>query len=157
MAHVVTDLDSTASPQQILDALTDFSPHRLEIWPNVEGNYYKVEAAGDTSAEVVEGSHVFGGVWERGRYDWSHPGRVRIDVTDSNAFEPGSFWVYDVTPGPNGGSHVRMEFQRHPRNFKGYVVSALLSLFGKKIFTKQLEETLRRVEARSNGAPIAQG
>ena len=89
---------------------------------------------------------IFGGVWERSRYDWSRPGTVRLEVKDSNAFEPGSFWLYSVTPGQNGGSRVRMEFERRPRNAKGYLLAALLTLFGKQIFSKALRETLARVE-----------
>jgi hypothetical protein len=147
MAHVVTDVDTTASPEQVLGALTDFSSRRSELWPNVDREYFKVAALGEQSAEVTEGSPIFGGVWERGRYDWSRPGVVRIDVQDSNAFEPGSFWVYEVTPRADGGSHVRMEFDRRPRNFKGRVVGALLSLFGNQIFSKSLRETLKRVES----------
>jgi hypothetical protein len=146
MAHVVTDLDTTANPERVLGALTDFSPRRFELWPNVDRRYFKLESTADKGAEVTEGSPVFGGVWERGRYDWSHPGTVRIDVVDSNAFKPGSFWIYQVTPRADGGSHVHMEFDRRPRNLKGLLVSTLLSVAGKKIFTEQLSETLRRVE-----------
>lgn len=146
MAHVVTDLDTTASPESVIGALTDFSSRRFELWPNVDRSFFKVESVGDTSAEVTEGSPVLGGVWERGRYDWSRPGTVRIDVTDSNAFEPGSFWIYEVTPSPNGGSHVHMEFDRRPRNLKGYLLSAFLGIAGKKLYGKLLSETLRRVE-----------
>ena len=146
MAHVVTELDTSASPDRVLDALTDFSPRRLELWPNIDPKYYKASPLGAQSADVTEGSPVFGGVWERARYDWSSPGTVRIEVEDSNAFKPGSFWVYQVTPGANGGSHVRMEFERRPRNLKGLFVGTLLSLFGKKIFGKSLRETVRRIE-----------
>jgi hypothetical protein len=146
MAHVVTDVDTTASPERVIGALTDFSPRRFELWPNVDRNYFKLGAVGDASAEVTEGSGVFGGVWERSRYDWSRPGTVRIDVRDSNAFQPGSYWVYDVSPTASGGSHVHMEFERRPRNFKGLLVSAVLSLFGRKIFSKALRETFRRLE-----------
>jgi hypothetical protein len=151
MAHVVTEVDTTASPDRVMAALTDFSPHRLELWPNIDRNYFNVSNVGEQSAEVTEGSPVFGGVWERGRYDWSRPGTVRIDVEDSNAFKPGSFWVYEVTPGANGGSHVHMEFDRRPRNFKGVFVGALLSLFGKQIFGKSLRETMKRIEATATG------
>jgi hypothetical protein len=147
MAHVVTDADTTASPERVLDALTDFSPRRLDLWPNIDRKYYKVGAVGKESAEVTEGSPTFGGIWERAHYDWSHQGTVRIDVKDSNTFQPGSFWEYQVTPGANGGSHVRMEFDRRPRNLKGLFTAALLTLFGKKIFGKSLRDTLKRVES----------
>ncbi len=152
MAHVATDLDTTASPERVIRALTDFSPRRFDLFPNVDRHYFKLESSDDTSAEVTEGSPVFGGVWERSRYDWSRPGTVRIEVTDSNAFEPGSFWIYQVTPGSNGGSHVHMEFDRRPRNLKGKMLGALLSVIGKKLYEKQLGVTLRRLENAGNAA-----
>ena len=147
MAHVVADRDTTASPQRVIDALTDFSPKRLDLWPNLNQQYYELEESRATSAEVKEGSSGFGGVWELSRYDWSLPGTVRIDVEDSNAFQPGSYWVYEVTPRPDGGSHVHMEFDRRPRNAKGHVLSALFRVAGGTIFGKSLGETLRRIEA----------
>lgn len=146
MAHVVTDLDTTASPERVINALTDFSSRRFDLFPNVDRSYFKLESSSETSADVTEGSGVFGGVWERGRYDWSRPGTIRIDVKDSNAFAPGSWWVYEVTPRPGGGSHVHMEFDRRPRNLKGYLISGLLSVAGATIFKKSLSETLRRLE-----------
>jgi hypothetical protein len=78
---------------------------------------------------------------------------VRIDVQDSNAFEPGSYWVYEVTPRPGGGSHVHMEFDRRPRNLKGKVLSGLFRIGGKTIFGKSLAETLRRIEASPGTSP----
>jgi hypothetical protein len=148
MAHVITDRDTSASPERVIGALTDFSSKRLYLWPNLAPKYFKVESSAATSAEVTEGSAGFGGVWERSRYDWSRPGTVRIDVQDSNAFEPGSSWVYEVTPKPGGGSHVHMEFDRRPRNFKGRVLGTLLTIAGKQVFGKSLGETLRRLETQ---------
>ncbi len=146
MAHVIIDRDTPASPERVLGALTDFSSKRLDLWPNLDPKYFEVGASGGTSAEVTEGSAGFGGVWERSHYDWSRPGTVRIDVKDSNAFEPGSYWVYDVTPKPDGGSHVHMEFERRPRNFKGQVLSAPFKVAGTQVFGKSRCETLRRLE-----------
>jgi len=147
MAHVTTDRDTTASPERVIGALTDFSSRRFDLWPNLDRKYFELGQSGATTAEVKEGSSGFGGVWERTRYDWSHPGTVRIDVQDSNAFEPGSYWVYEVTPKADGGSHVHMEFDRRPRNVKGQVLSALFRVAGKQVFGKSLDETLRRIEA----------
>ena len=123
-----------------------FFPKRFELFSNVDRSYFKLGPVDDTSAEVTEGSPVFGGVWERSRYDWSRPGTVRIEVEDLNAFQPGSYWVYDVTPDARGGSHVHMEFDRRPRNLKGFLVGALLTLFGTKIYGDSLRETFRRLE-----------
>jgi hypothetical protein len=147
MAHVSTDRDTTVSPERVLGALTDFSPRRLDLWPNLDPKYFDLESTDVTSAEVTEGSGAFGGVWERSRYDWSRPGTVRIEVQESNAFQPGSYWVYEVTPKPGGGSHVHMEFDRRPRNLKGRVLSALFRVAGNEVFGKSLGETLRRLEA----------
>jgi hypothetical protein len=151
MAHVVTDLDTTASPDQVIHALTDFSARRLELWPNIDRKYYKLAATGDTSADVTEGSNNFGGVWERAHYDWSRPGIVRIDVMDSNAFSPGSYWQYEVTTRPEGGSHVHMEFDRRPRNLKGWLLSAIFAVAGSKLGKQWLGETLHRIEANGSG------
>jgi hypothetical protein len=147
MAHVHADRDTTASPERVIGALTDFSSKRFDLWPNIDRRYYELAKSDLTSAEVKEGSAAFGGVWERSRYDWSRPGTVRIDVQDSNAFQPGSYWLYEVTPTPDGGSHVHMEFDRRPRNLKGRVVSAVLTVAGNKVFGKSLDDTLRRIEA----------
>ncbi|HTT71605.1 MAG TPA: SRPBCC family protein [Anaeromyxobacteraceae bacterium] len=150
MAHVSGDLDSPVPPDAILGALTDFSDRRLALWPNVDRRYYRVHDLGRTSAEVTEGSR---GVWERTRYDWSKPGTVRIEVVDSNAFRPGSSWLYSVTPRPTGGSHVHYEFQRNPKNARGALVSLLLSAFGRKIFGDFLAETLHRLEREPPAPP----
>ena len=150
MAHVSTDLDTPVPAQAVLGALTDFSDARLQLWPNIDRKYYQVHSVTRTSAEVTEGSR---GIWERTRYDWSEPGKVRIQVQDSNAFRPGSWWLYAVEPLPGGGSHVRLEFQRDPRNLRGLLLSALLSISGKKIFDAFLKETLQRLERRGAGAP----
>ena len=145
MAHVSADMDTAVPPQAVIGALTDFSERRLELWPNIDRKYYKVHQVSGTSAEVTEGSR---GVWERTHYDWSEPGTVRIQVRDSNAFRPGSYWVYSVQPRPGGGSHVHLEFLRTPRNAKGLLLSALLSVAGRKIFRDFLGETLHRLERR---------
>ena len=122
-----------------------FSDKRLELWPNIDRKYYKVHQLTETSADVTEGSR---GVWERTHYDWSTPGTVRIQVLDSNAFRPGSYWIYSVVPRPEGGSHVHLEFLRTPRNLKGLLLSALLNVAGRKIFGDFLDDTLHRLERR---------
>jgi hypothetical protein len=149
MAHVSAEMSTPVPAQAILAALTDFSDRRVDLWPNIDRKYYKVHDVQRTTADVTEGSK---GVWERTRYDWSEPGKVRIEVEDSNAFRPGSWWVYTVKDQPAGGSLVRLEFDRAPRNARGYLLSALLDLFGKRIFGNFLAETLHRLERSSPAA-----
>ena len=69
-------------------------------------------------------------------------------MKDSNAFQPGSYWIDEVTPRTNGGSHIHMEFDRRPRNLKGRLLSGLLGLVGKRMYEKQLGETLHRLEIK---------
>ena len=154
MAHVSADKDTTVPAQAVIGALTDFSETRLELWPNIDRKYYKVHQVSENSADVTEGSR---GVWERTHYDWSEPGTVRIRVEDSNAFRPGSYWVYSVQPRPEGGSHVHLELLRRPRNAKGLLLSALLSVAGRKIFGDFLGETLHRLERRLPASGDAPG
>jgi Polyketide cyclase / dehydrase and lipid transport len=145
MARVSGEVTTSTAPEAILGALTDFSPRRPELWPNLSPKLYQVHSMGQTEAEVTEGSAFLGGVWERARYDWSEPGVVLIEVEDSNAFATGSWWRYQVEP-VGSGSRVRFQFDRRPKNLKGRVVSFLLALSGKRVFTRSLEETLRRLE-----------
>jgi hypothetical protein len=151
MARVSGEVISPTPPEVFLRALTDFSPRRPELWPNLSPKLYQVHSVGQTEAEVTEGSSAFGGVWERTRYDWSEPSVVLIEVEDSNAFAAGSWWRYQVEPA-GSGSKVRFQFDRRPKNLKGRLVSGLLALAGKRVFTKSLEETLRRLGAAATPA-----
>jgi hypothetical protein len=153
MARVSGEVTSPTPPEVFLRALTDFSPKRPELWPNLSPKLYQVHSVGQTEADVTEGSDGLGGIWERAHYDWSEPGVVLIQVEDSNAFAPGSWWRYQAEP-VGSGSRVRFQFDRRPKNFKGQLASLLLALAGKRIFTKFLEETLRRLGA---AAPRAAG
>jgi len=144
MAHVSGEVTSSVPPDAILRALTDFGPRRPELWPNLSPRLYRVHSVGPTEADVTEGSEAFGGVWERTHYEWSEPGVVLIEVEESNAFAPGSWWRYQVEPA-GSGSRVRFEFDRRPATFKGRIVSVLLTAGGKRVFTRSLEETLRRL------------
>jgi hypothetical protein len=149
MARVSGEVMSSTPAEVVLRALIDFSPRRPELWPNIAPKYYQVHSVGPTEADVTEGSSALGGVWERTHYDWSEPGVVLIEVEDSNAFAAGSWWRYQVEP-VGSGSRVRFQFDRRPKNLKGRIVSFLLSLAGKRVFTRSLEETLRRL-----GTPAA--
>jgi len=152
MARVSGEVMSSTPAEVVLRALIDFSPRRPELWPNIAPKYYQVHSVGPTEADVTEGSSAFGGVWERTHYDWSEPGVVLIEVEDSNAFATGSWWRYQVEP-VGSGSRVRFQFDRRPKNLKGRIVSFLLALAGKQVFTKSMEETLRRLGA--SAAPAA--
>lgn len=133
-------------PERVIAALTDFSDARPSIWPSLDASRYSVHSRGDDWAEVTEGSDFAGGVWERGRYDWSEPGVVRFSVTDSNAFAAGSSWEYRVR-GEGSGSVVDLTVRRTGATAKGRVLAALMSVGGKRVLGADLRKALAGLES----------
>jgi hypothetical protein len=140
------------APGVLLAALTDFGPGRAEVFGNSAVDRLRVHDRGETWAEVTEGS-TSGGVWQRLRYDWSTPGEVRLDVLDSNAFGPGSRWLYRLTPTPDGGTDIELSIVRVPSTAKGRVLDALLRFGGGLFFARDLRRTVRTLESRVSPAP----
>jgi hypothetical protein len=153
MTTIHVHADAPVPPGRIAGALTDFTGRRLAYWPNLDPRLFRVHATGDTWAEVTEGAAFAGGIWERGRYDWSTPGVVRLDVTDSNAFQPGGYWEYRIQPDGRGGSHVELTVRRLPRTAKGRLLTLLLALFGRRIFRADLTKSLQLLAAGHGPAP----
>jgi hypothetical protein len=132
---------TSVSPERVIAALTDFSDARPSIWPTLAPDHYAVHERGDTWAEVTEGADFAGGVWERGRYDWSQPGVVRFEVSDSNAFAAGSSWEYRVRP-DGSGSVVDLTVSRRPATPKGRVLALLMRIAGKRALGADLRRAL---------------
>ena len=141
------------APDVFVAALTDFGPGREEVFGNSEAGHLLVHDRGDTWADVTEGSKAGGGIWQRMRYDWSTPGTVRLDVTDSNAFGPGSAWTYRVEPAADGGTDVDLSIVRVPCTAKGRAVDVLLRLGGSRFYSRDLRRSIRKLESRVSPAP----
>jgi hypothetical protein len=149
--HLTVNAETPLSSTQIRQALTDFSPRRAEFFSNVETGYLQSSILGATSAEVTEGSHVLGGIWERNRYDWSEPDVVRAETVDSNTWAVGSKWKYRFTDRPGGGTDIELETLRIPKNARGRLVVLLLRLMGRRHFARELQTTLKQIAARPAG------
>jgi hypothetical protein len=140
--------DSSLPPDRILAAAADFTARRAEVFPAVSVERMEVHELGDTSADVTEGTRAGPIVnWERCDYDWSQPGLVKADVTDSNIYDPdGSWWELKATT-KNGGSHVEMiwerEFKRTPR---GILFGFVFRNFGTRIFSGYARDILENLE-----------
>ena len=147
MATFSFTVDSTVPPERVLAALTDFSDKRPDLWPTLSRKYYKVHSVTATSAEVTEGSHVFGGVWGRERYDWSTPGTVTITMLESPIAVPGGTWTYTVKGNGSGGSTITCDMRRKSKGIKGRLVGALAQVAGAKLFKRNLEKTLTILKA----------
>ena len=100
MLNITVAAESAASPERVLAlAGTDFSARRAKVWGNVKESRLAVHERGATHVEVTEyGTGPAWFAWERSRYDWSEPDRIRQTVIDSNVLEPGSTWELRVRP-----------------------------------------------------------
>jgi hypothetical protein len=138
---------TSLTPDQVLEAARDFSERRAQLWPDVHLEHFKVHALGDTSAEVIEGNpEPLGFIWERLRYDWSEPGRVKAVVTDSNIFHPGSTWEIRATP---NGDRTRVEIIgiRTVKGAKGAIIGAIIWLgVARRIVADHLRHFLAELE-----------
>ena len=147
MAKIHYEADGPVSAERFIAALTDFGPRRPELWPGLDTKFYVLHELGDTWANVTEGTDLLGGVWARERYDWSEPGVVRLTLQEAVDFRPGTVILYRVTPRPDGGCHVAVDFQRTAASLRGRVVGVLVTLAGSRRFASELRAVLDRLGA----------
>jgi hypothetical protein len=149
MATIHMNATTTATPAQIVAALTDFGPGRQELFGNSSDEYLKVHDLGLSEADVTEGS---GGVWERLHYDWSDPTHIVMTTTDSNVWGGRSGHTYTLTPQPDGTTELDAVVVRQGKNLKGRMLGLVLGVFGKHVLGKALRNTLKAIEARNAGS-----
>jgi hypothetical protein len=137
---------TTATPEQLLAALTDFGPGRSKLFGNSADEYLRVHARGPHEADVTEGSH---GVWERLHYDWSDPNHVVMRTTDSNVWGGSSGHTYDFKRNADGTTDVDVVVVRDGKNFTGRVAGAFVGTVGKGQLARTLANTVKAVEARN--------
>jgi hypothetical protein len=148
---------TTATPRQVLDAITDFGPGRQQVFGNSADQFLEVHDLGDTYADVTEGTGKGDKPvsWERLRYDWSDPSRVTMKVLDSNVFSSDSSHTYAITPQADGTTRVDVDVVRLGKNLKGRVISLVVSTIGKGSLAKALHNTVKAIETRSAREPVA--
>lgn len=150
MPRVEIDMDSTAAPEDVRRALLDFGPDRPKIWPGIEPSLYEVKEMGNTWADIKEGSKMPGGsVWAVEHYDWSDPQTVKWTVKESNFSAPGSFVSARITPGPTGGSHIHLTWNRTGSNLLGKVITWMIKASGGKPVSASMRKGLETIERRS--------
>lgn len=98
-----------ASPEQVREALTDFTDRRPRIWNRtLDPNGYEVRAVGDTWA-VARESTAGSPFWVVSRYDWSDPSVIRTTVEESS-WGGGGTGSVRIAPTVGGGSRVHAEW-----------------------------------------------
>jgi hypothetical protein len=149
MATIRLHRTTSATPEQLVAAITDFGPGRSKIFPNSADGYLKVHSQGEHGADVTEGAN---GIWERLTYDWSDPGRVVLTTTDSNLWGGASGHTYAFTRRPDGKTDLDVVTVREGKNLKGRLFEILVRLGGKRLLGKALDTTVAAVEARATAA-----
>ena len=103
------EVTTHASPDQVRQALTDFTDRRLQIWDRtLDPRTYEVRAVGDTWA-VARESTAGSPFWVVCRYDWADPTVVRWTVEECSWGGSGTGSVR-ITPVEGGGSLVHAEW-----------------------------------------------
>jgi hypothetical protein len=138
---------TTATPDQLLAALTDFGPGRSEVFPNSADDYLKVHDRGVDWVDVTEGSS---GTWERLHYDWSDPRRVVMTTTDSNAWSGRSGHTYSFTPLPDRKTRVDATVVRDGKNLKGRVFAVVSWFVGNQVLGGAFQKSVREIETRGD-------
>ena len=153
MSKIEFDVETSLTPERVKSALLDFSDRRPEIWPSLSAKQYEVYSVGGTNADVREGSELPGmTIWAREYYDWSQPGVVRWTARESNFCKPGSYAQAMIQARVDGGTRLRMEWDRTGTGLRGKLLIAMIRLLNGKPFQSGLQDALRALEKRTAGA-----
>ena len=147
MPRLTYGADSALPPEQVIDAVKDFSERRGELWPIIDS--YEINEVTEDFADVTEGTDALGkNFWALERYEWPEPALVRTDTTDSNVFAPGSSWQLRATA-RGGGSRVEVVNDRKMKRDPLSQAIGLAMWLTKSKYRKDLKRFLERVEDRS--------
>jgi len=135
------DFVTTATPDQVIELMIDFSPNRPHRWPASSVKAFEVYHVGETEADIREGQD-FPKVWATWHYDWSVPNSVTLTVVESDSQAPGSFMTLTATPRAEGGSAVHGVWEQTSKNLTGalgitamrFVGPRFMSAYYKKVY-----------------------
>jgi hypothetical protein len=147
MRTITFSFHSSLSPRRVLEAAHDFSTRRSDMFPAVEAEHFEVHRTAGEQADVTEGTGTgIGTNWERCRYDWSNPGSVTAEVTDSNVYAPGSSWTITAVAAPQG-SQVEMTWtRRFKHTIRGRLFGTAFRLAGRPIFGRYAKKVIDNIE-----------
>ncbi|HEX2266571.1 MAG TPA: SRPBCC family protein [Actinomycetota bacterium] len=147
MTRLEFDMETSAPPERVIAALTDFTDRRPDIWPGLSRQWYEVYSVGETTAEIREGT---GGkrssIWARERYDWSAPGLVTWTVQESPFSRPGSFVSARVDPKEGGGSKIHVTWHRDPATLPAKLAVWMVKATKGGPVAASLKKGLRKLE-----------
>jgi hypothetical protein len=138
------DFVTTATPEQVIELMTDFSPSRPHRWPASSVKAFEVYHLGETEADIREGQD-FPKLWATWHYDWSTPGSVTLTVTDSGALDPGSYMTLTATPGAEGGSAVHGEWEQNSKNLTALIGVTIMRFIGPRFLASYYKKVYDRL------------
>jgi hypothetical protein len=122
------DFVTTATPDQIVELMTDFSQKRHDRWPASSAAAFEVYRVGDTDADIREGQD-FPKLWAKWHYDWSEPDSVTLTIVESDALETGGFMSLTAAPRV-GGSAVHAVWQQTSKSIRGLAAVTMMRVIG---------------------------
>jgi hypothetical protein len=128
------DFVTTASPQQVIELMTDFSPNRPHRWPASSVEAFEVYHLGETEADIREGQD-FPKLWAKWHYDWSTPNSVTLTIVESDATKPGGFMSLTATPRGDGGSAVHAAWEQTSQNLRGLIAVTMMRFIGPRFLS----------------------
>ena len=93
-------------------------------------------------------------MYKRQDYDWSDPNRVVLTTTDSNLWGGHSGHTYTFTQQPDGKTEVDAVVVREGKNLRGRLLGGVLGTVGKGKLEKAFQDSVKAIEARSNGDAV---
>ncbi len=142
MPSVRFQVSTALAPEAVIDALTDFSDRRPDLYRNIDRSHFRVHSRGPGWADVTEGNVL---AWERTRYEWdAATGTVIVQTIESNSWAPGSRWEYRVHPTPDGTTQVDVTVVRTPRTLRGRLIALGIPMVGTRVLRSDLQNLLAR-------------
>jgi hypothetical protein len=127
------DFVTTATPEQVVELMTDFSPNRPDRWPASSAEAFEVYRIGDTDADIREGQD-FPKLWAKWHYDWAEPYSVTLTIVESDALAAGGFMSLTAAP-HDGGSAVHGAWQQTSKSVRGLSAVIMMRLFGPRFLS----------------------
>jgi hypothetical protein len=133
------DFVTTATPDQVIELMTDFSPNRPQRWPAMSAASFEVYHVGETEADIREGQD-FPKLWAKWHYDWSTPGSVTLTVVEGDAMAAGSYMTLTATPRTEAGSAVHGVWDQTSKNLTGLMGVATMRIIGPKFMSSYYKQ-----------------
>jgi hypothetical protein len=137
------DFVTTATPDQVVELMTDFSPNRAHRWPASSVEAFEVYRVGDTDADIREGQN-FPKLWAKWHYDWSEPNSVVLTILESDDLEPGGFMSLTASP-RDGGSSVHCVWAQTSKSVRGLLAVTLMRFVGRRSLASYYQKVYDRL------------